>query len=81
MLICSGKTEDIHRAISASKSLKERFVDVFAVSIGRGANVEGLKAIVSEEPADNIFLASSYNALEPNLRVLTERICEGGTRL
>ena len=80
VIIHDGRFQDAEAAVKASTALKEKFVDVFDVAVGSNPDVDTIERVVSREPYDNVFMTSSYNALDPNMRRLTQRVCEGGTR-
>lgn len=78
MIISDGRFESRATALAAANKLKEKFVDIFVVPVGENPDLETLKQLASREVENNVFMTSSYNALEPNLRSLTMRVCEGG---
>ena len=78
VIISDGRFDDSAAAIEASSNLKQKFVDIYAVPVGDNPDIDTLKKLVSREVENNVFVTSSYNALEPHLRSLTKTVCEGG---
>ena len=68
----------MNAATQAAASLRQKFVNVYDVAVGTNPDVNTIQKVVSPEPYENAFMTSSYDALDPNLRRLTERVCEGG---
>lgn len=81
VIVSDGRFDNPAAAIEASNKLKQKFVDIYVVPIGENPDLDTLKKIASRQVENNVFVTSSYNALEPHLRRLTQRVCEGGNNI
>ena len=78
VLITEGKFVDPAAAERAAVQVRTKLADLFVVAIGDNPDVDSLVRMVSPPAEKNVFLASTPNALEANLRSLTDAICQGG---
>ncbi|XP_048583231.1 uncharacterized protein LOC5507629 isoform X2 [Nematostella vectensis] len=81
VIISQGQLDDAATAAGIAAQLRQKFVDVFSVTVGNNSDVTGLREIVSKPVDKNVFMTSSFGALDPNLRALTRTICEGADKV
>ena len=81
MIISHGRFYNSIKAITTATKIRQKAVDIFAVAIGPNADVPTLSKVVSRPVNKNVFMTTSYNALLPNLRSLTETICHGAQKV
>lgn len=79
VLITEGKFADPAAAEKAAVQIRTKLADLFVVAIGDKPDVDSLVKMVSLPTERNVFLASTPNALQANLRGLTDAICKGGS--
>ena len=78
VIITEGKFANSAEAVASASKLKNQSIDVFAVAVGPDPDVPTLKGIVSPKVENNVFMTTTYDALRPHRRALTDTVCEGG---
>ncbi|XP_048583307.1 uncharacterized protein LOC5512020 isoform X1 [Nematostella vectensis] len=81
VIISQGKFSDPNKAARHAYQLRLDNVDVFQVAVGGGEDLPSVRRVVSHKHDKTVFMTSSYDALKPHLRAVTQRVCEGAEKL
>lgn len=59
----------------ASQGVKDKYVAVYAVGVGKGADAAELREIASSQ--ENVFVSDSFKELQSLSAEIRKRLCEG----
>ena len=71
----NGKKGPYTPLAEASQPLKDKGVDVWAIAVGKRANISELQVIASDPK--KVFIVSSFKQLKSIIEELQKKACEG----